>query len=74
MTACSTAGRALATPLSLSWRSLTLHKLYAYVTLAHPDWLGSLIDADARWRDVPFSKLVLAAAHDCGMCTWSSSG
>lgn len=42
-------------------------QVYAYVTRNHEHWLGNLIDEDARWLDVPFSRLALAGSHDAGM-------
>ena len=45
-------------------------QIYAYLTKVHECWLGELIETDARWLDVPFSKLALAGAHDAGM--WES--
>ncbi|GAA95267.1 uncharacterized protein L969DRAFT_44743 [Mixia osmundae IAM 14324] len=44
-------------------------QLYCYVTISHENWLGDLIAEDAAWLEKPFSKLVLAGAHDAGMFT-----
>ncbi|EGG08428.1 uncharacterized protein MELLADRAFT_84590 [Melampsora larici-populina 98AG31] len=45
------------------------HSMYAYVTPHYSTWLGDLIASDARWLEVPFSRLVLQGSHDSGMFT-----
>ncbi|KAG9039980.1 hypothetical protein FRB95_004452 [Tulasnella sp. JGI-2019a] len=42
-------------------------KVYAYLTPNRASWLGDLIRGDARWLQVPFSRLVLPGSHDSGM-------
>ncbi|KAK4699903.1 hypothetical protein P7C70_g6353, partial [Phenoliferia sp. Uapishka_3] len=42
-------------------------QVYVYATKDQGNWLGDLIQSNQAWRDVPFSKLALPAAHDCGM-------
>ncbi|KAM0752878.1 PLC-like phosphodiesterase [Meredithblackwellia eburnea MCA 4105] len=41
--------------------------VYVYATPEYSNWLGDLITSNPAWKDMPFSKLCLAAAHDAGM-------
>ncbi|KAM0749797.1 hypothetical protein T439DRAFT_39678 [Meredithblackwellia eburnea MCA 4105] len=42
-------------------------ELYVYTSHYHKRWLGDLISANPRVREVPFTQLALAGAHDAGM-------
>ena len=41
--------------------------MYVYASHRKTRWLGDLIAADPRIRQVPFTQLALAGAHDAGM-------